>query len=122
MSERCRAPRSARLPCGSMNCSILMEGQGAHGRKDRTSHAWRDHELDMLNNMSRTLPPIFLLVSAFFNNLTLTRLVALEREQIDLLKALGYSNAAIVFHHVKFVALVVLTASSSAALPEPGLG
>ena len=84
-------------------------GQAAHGRKDQTSHAWLDHELDMLNNMSRTLPPIFLLVSAFLVNLTLSRLVALEREQIGLLKALGYSDAGIVFHYVKFVALVVLT-------------
>ena len=49
----------------------------------------------MLNNMSRTLPPIFLLVSAFLVNLTFSRLVALEREQIGLLKALGYRNSAI---------------------------
>src|SRR3989304_3328209 len=49
-------------------------GQAAYGRKDQTSHAWLDHELDMLNNMSRTLPPIFLLVAAFLVNLTLTRL------------------------------------------------
>jgi putative ABC transport system permease protein len=55
-------------------------GRAAYGRKDQASHAWLDHELDMLNNMSRTLPPIFLLVSAFLVNLTLSRLVALERE------------------------------------------
>jgi putative ABC transport system permease protein len=84
-------------------------GQAAHGRKDQTSHAWLDHELDMLNNMSRTLPPIFLLVSAFLVNLTLSRLVGLEREQIGLFKALGYGNATIVLHYLKFVALVVLT-------------
>ena len=78
-------------------------GRAAYGRKDQTSHAWLDHELDMLNNMSRTLPPIFLLVAAFLINLTLSRLVALEREQIGLLKALGYGNATIAFHYVKFV-------------------
>src|SRR6266702_614500 len=83
-------------------------GRAAHGRKDQTSHAWLDHELDMLNNMSRTLPPIFLLVAAFLINLTFSRLVALEREQIGLLKALGYGNATIAFHYVKFV--IVLTA------------
>ncbi|MDE5466144.1 ABC transporter permease [Bradyrhizobium sp. CSS354] len=82
--------------------------QAAHGRKDQTSHAWLDHELDMLNNMSRTLPPIFLLVSAFLVNLTLSRLVALEREQIGLLKALGYSNGSILLHYTKFVVLLVL--------------
>src|SRR4029434_6878206 len=42
-------------------------------------------------------------------HLTLSRLVALEREQIGLLKALGYSDATIVLHYVKFVTLVVLT-------------
>jgi putative ABC transport system permease protein len=82
--------------------------QAAHGRKDQTSHAWLDHELDMLNNMSRTLPPIFLLVSAFLVNLTPSRLVALEREQIGLLKALGYRNGSILLHYAKFVALLVL--------------
>jgi putative ABC transport system permease protein len=82
-------------------------GRAAYGRKDQTSHAWIDHELDMLNNMSRTLTPIFLLVSAFLVNLTLSRLVALEREQIGLMKALGYTNSAIVLHYIKFVAIIV---------------
>lgn len=83
-------------------------GRAAHGRKDQISHAWLDHELDMLNNMSRTLPPIFLLVSAFLVNLTLSRLVSLEREQIGLLKALGYRNASIVLHYLKFVGIIAL--------------
>ncbi|WP_287305003.1 ABC transporter permease, partial [Mesorhizobium sp.] len=81
-------------------------GRAAYGRKDQISHAWLDHELDMLNNMSRTLPPIFLLVSAFLVNLTLSRLVSLEREQIGLMKAVGYRNAAIVLHYLKFVVAI----------------
>src|SRR6266851_5789468 len=85
-------------------------GQAAYGRKDQTSHAWLDHELDMLNNMSRTLPPIFLLVSAFLVNLTLSRLVALEREQIGLMKALGYRDSGIVLHYLKFGALSAVAA------------
>ncbi len=84
-------------------------GQAAHGRKDQTSHAWLDHELDMLANMSRTLPPIFLLVAAFLVNLTLTRFVALEREQIGLLKALGYGNTVIAAHYLEFVILIAVT-------------
>ena len=83
-------------------------GRAAYGRKDQTSHAWLDHELDMLKNMSRTLPPIFLLVAAFLVNITLTRLVALEREQIGLLKALGYRATAIASHYVKFVIVIVV--------------
>lgn len=82
-------------------------GRSAYGRKDQTSHAWLDHELDMLRNMSRTLPPIFLLVAAFLVNITLGRIVALEREQIGLLKALGYNGRTIAFHYLKFVLVIV---------------
>jgi putative ABC transport system permease protein len=83
-------------------------GQAAFGRKDQVSHAFLEHELDMLRNMSRTLPPIFLLVGAFLVNITLSRLVSLEREQIGLLKALGYTTRALALHYIKFVSLLVL--------------
>lgn len=78
-------------------------GTAAYGRRDQTSHAFLDHALDMLRNMSRTLPPVFLLVTAFLVNLTLGRLVSLEREQIGLLKALGYGSAVIAGHYLKLV-------------------
>ena len=83
-------------------------GTAARGRKDQISNAFLDHELDMLNNMSRTLSPIFLLVSAFLVNLTLSRIVELEREQIGLLKAVGYGNFAIAAHYIKFVVLITI--------------
>ena len=95
----------------TMRLDALLDrygGSAAYGRKDQTSHAWLDHELDMLNNMSRTLPPIFLLVAAFLVNLTLSRLVALEREQIGLMKALGHYNIAIASHYFKFVILIAM--------------
>jgi putative ABC transport system permease protein len=82
-------------------------GRAAYGRRDQTSHAFVDHSLDMLRNMSRTLPPIFLLVAAFLVNLTLSRLVTLEREQIGLLKAVGYGNLAVGGHYLKFVFAIV---------------
>ena len=82
-------------------------GQAAYGRRDQFSHAYINHGMEMLRNMSRTLPPIFLLVAAFLINLTLTRIVALEREQIGLFKALGYSDRAIALHYVKFVIVIV---------------
>lgn len=81
-------------------------GRGAHGRKDQQSHAFLDAELDQLRAMSAVLPPIFLFVAAFLVNMTLTRLVALEREQIGLMKALGHSSAAIAWHYLKFVAAI----------------
>jgi putative ABC transport system permease protein len=83
-------------------------GQAAYGRRDQYSDAYINHGLDMLRNMSRTLPPIFLLVAAFLINLTLGRIVALEREQIGLLKALGYRSHAIAWHYVKFVVVITI--------------
>lgn len=97
-------------------------GRAAFGRQDQTSHAWLDHELDMLSNMSRTLPPIFLLVAAFLVNLTLGRLVALEREQVGLLKALGYTNRAVAAHYLKFVLIIAVTGIAIGSLAGTWLG
>ena len=83
-------------------------GAGASGRKDQTSHAFLDAELNQLKAMSRILPPIFLVVAAFLVNMTLARLVSLEREQIGLLKAMGYSSWAIARHYIAFVSLIAL--------------
>jgi putative ABC transport system permease protein len=72
--------------------------------------------------MSRTLPPIFLLVAAFLVNLMLDRLVALEREQIGLFKALGYGNLAITFHYLKFVMALVLIGIAIGSVAGTWLG
>jgi putative ABC transport system permease protein len=82
-------------------------GQAAYGRRDQFSNAYINHGMDMLRNMSQTLPPIFLVVAAFLINLTLTRIVALEREQIGLFKALGYSSRAVTLHYMKLVIVIV---------------
>src|SRR5690606_19026956 len=42
----------------------------------------------------------------FLVNITIARMIALEREQIGLLKALGYSTAAVGAHYLKLVALI----------------
>lgn len=83
-------------------------GAGSYGREDQISHAFLNAELQQLQAMSRILPPIFLFVSAFLINMTLTRLVALEREQIGLLKALGYTRTAIAMHYVKLVLIIAV--------------
>ncbi len=86
-------------------------GLGAYGRKHQTSHAFLDSELIQLEAMSRILPPIFLVVAAFLVNMTLTRLIALEREQIGLLKALGYSDLAVGAHYLEFVGAIAVVGS-----------
>lgn len=81
-------------------------GRGAIGRKDQISNAFLDAELTQLGAMSWVLPPIFLGIAAFLVNMTLSRLIALEREQIGLLKAIGYTPEAIAWHYVKFALLI----------------
>ncbi|MDH3739999.1 MAG: FtsX-like permease family protein [Hyphomicrobiales bacterium] len=81
-------------------------GLGAYGRKDQLSHAFLDSELEELRGMRNVLPPIFMVVTAFLINMIMTRLIALEREQIGLLKAVGYSRAAIAWHYVKLVLII----------------
>jgi putative ABC transport system permease protein len=104
---------------------ILLDrygGLAAYGRKEQTSHAFLDHSLDMLRNMSRTLPPIFLLVAVFLVNLTLSRLVALEREQIGLLKAVGYGSVAIAGHYLKFVIAIAVVGIAIGSVAGTWLG
>ncbi|MEZ5841374.1 MAG: ABC transporter permease [Hyphomicrobiales bacterium] len=81
-------------------------GEGAYARKDQTSHAFLDAELKQLGAMAKVLPPIFLVVAAFLVNMTMSRLVALEREQIGLLKAIGYGSLAVGSHYLQFVAVI----------------
>jgi len=76
-------------------------GTGAHGRDRQTSHAFLQSELDQLAAMALVLPPIFLVVSAFLVNMVLGRLIALERQQIGLFKAIGYTTRTIAVHYLK---------------------
>ena len=81
-------------------------GTGAHGRDRQMSHAFLEGELQQLAAMAAFVPPIFLLVSAFLVNMVLGRLIALERAQIGLLKAVGYGRGAIAWHYLKLALLI----------------
>ncbi len=76
-------------------------GTGAHGRDRQMSHAFLQSELDQLSAMAVVLPPVFFIVSAFLVNMVIGRLIALERQQIGLLKAVGYSTPQIAGHYLK---------------------
>ncbi|TXH99383.1 MAG: FtsX-like permease family protein [Pseudorhodobacter sp.] len=83
-------------------------GTGASARTDQISHAFLDAELKQLSAMVKVLPPIFLLVAALLVNMTLSRLITLEREQIGLLKAIGYTSRAVALHYIEFVLLIAV--------------
>lgn len=76
-------------------------GIGAYERKDQISNWFLMNELAQLRSMSGILPTIFLAVAAFLTNMILARLIAIERSEIGLLKAFGYSNLAVGWHYAK---------------------
>nr|WP_299868328.1 FtsX-like permease family protein [uncultured Hoeflea sp.] len=104
---------------------IILEpygGTGAYDRSDHPSDAFLDAELTQLRAMAQVIPPIFLFISAFLINMILTRLIALEREQIGLLKAVGYSNAAIAWHYAKMTLAISLVGVAIGAVAGTRLG
>ena len=76
-------------------------GTGAYGRDRHPSNVFIEGELKQLGTMAAVLPPIFLAVAAVLVNMVLGRLVAQDRAQIGLFKALGYESRAISMHYAK---------------------
>lgn len=82
-------------------------GRGAYSREDHPSHIRVSDEIRVLTTVSIGFPLIFLSVAAFMTNAVLSRLLALQREQIAVLKAFGFTNQQIVFHYLKFAFVMV---------------
>src|SRR6266542_3195243 len=74
---------------------------GAYSRADQTSHHFISNEIAELQVTSTFIPAVFLGVTAFLIHLTLSRLVATQRDQIAVLKAFGYDNLAVGLHYLK---------------------
>jgi putative ABC transport system permease protein len=87
-------------------------GAGTYGRKDHPSHIRVTDEIRVLTILSIGFPTIFLGVAAFMTNAVLSRLLALQREQIAILKAFGFSNGQIVGHYLRFAAVIGLVGTT----------
>ncbi|HVS66261.1 MAG TPA: FtsX-like permease family protein [Thermoanaerobaculia bacterium] len=77
-------------------------GVGAVPRALQLSHWYLESELGGLETMALVMPTIFLGVAAFLLNVVLRRIVAVQREQIAQLKALGYGNRALAWHYLQW--------------------
>jgi putative ABC transport system permease protein len=82
-------------------------GRGAYGRSNHPSHRRVDDEIRVLQGLAIAFPLVFLSVAAFMTNSVMSRQVALQREQIAMLKACGYSNAQVGAHYFKFSLAIV---------------
>lgn len=74
---------------------------GAYGRDRMISDRFLSEELRQLSTMATFIPALFLITAAFLVNIALGRVIATERSNIGLLKAFGYSNAAVAWHYAK---------------------
>ena len=81
-------------------------GTGAYAREDQLSHWFLTSEIEQLASLAAILPGIFLAVAAFLTNMVLNRLIAIERAEIGLLKAFGYSDLAVGWHYAKLVLVI----------------
>ncbi|MDP1563775.1 MAG: FtsX-like permease family protein, partial [Pirellulaceae bacterium] len=83
-------------------------GTGAIGREHHVSHRFLEDEIKQLTIMAWVSPTIFLLVAAFLLNVMIGRVVALQREQIAVLKACGYYDWQIGIHYLKLALLIAV--------------
>ncbi|HTJ45187.1 MAG TPA: ABC transporter permease [Kofleriaceae bacterium] len=83
----------------------------AVGRDKQLSNYALTSELGILRTLALVIPSIFLAVAAFLVNVVLSRLIFLERTQIAVLKALGFSNGRIARHYLVLVIAIVGIAS-----------
>jgi putative ABC transport system permease protein len=86
-------------------------GLHAVARDKQMSNYALANELAVLRTLALVVPAIFLAVAAFLVNFVVSRLVFLERTQIAVLKALGFTNGQIALHYLALVALIVAIAA-----------
>ena len=85
---------------------------GAVPQALQTSSWFLANELRNLQTAGMFVPSIFLLVAAFLLNVSLNRVVAVQREQIAALKAVGYTNGELARHYMGFSLIISLAGAA----------
>jgi len=105
--------------------NVLLERYGCRGalpRRLQTSHWYVDNELKQLRTSGFFVPVIFLGVAVFLLNVTLNRLISVQREQIAALKALGYTNGEVGLHYTLWGVAVALLGCAVGVFAGQGMG
>jgi putative ABC transport system permease protein len=82
-------------------------GLGAYARRDQGSDRALRGELEQLEVLAVQVPALFILVTAFLLNVVIGRIIHLQREQLAVLRALGYPRRAIARHVLGFALVIV---------------
>ena len=97
-------------------------GRGAFARKDHPSHTRLADEIRTLTVLSIGFPLVFLSVAAFMVSSVMSRQITMQREQIAILKAFGFSNRQIGWHYLKFALVIVVVGTGLGTLGGIFLG
>jgi putative ABC transport system permease protein len=97
-------------------------GRGAIPRALQLSHWTLESELEQLRSIGFLLPAVFLAVAAFILNVALGRALSMQRPQLACLKALGYSNASVGWHYLKWALAIGLAGALLGIAGGVGLG
>jgi putative ABC transport system permease protein len=120
-----------RLMPGASSSDVISEldrilgpygGLGAIPRALQFSHWTLNSELNQLQKFGFIVPVIFLGVAAFILNVALTRALTLQRPQIAALKALGYTNAELAWHYLKWALFIAALGGAAGTLVGAWLG
>jgi putative ABC transport system permease protein len=75
-------------------------------KEEQPSNAALELDLEGYREIAYMLPMLILVIASFSIYISLSRLVRSQRKEIGLMKALGYSNASIVWHYLSFSLII----------------
>nr|WP_319488966.1 ABC transporter permease [uncultured Caproiciproducens sp.] len=94
---------------------------GVVARTDNRSVNMVDGKIQQFKTLATVFPVMFFLVTALITLSTMTRLVEDQRNQIGILKAMGYSKQSIVWHYTSYGVYVGIWGSLVGILIGPNL-
>lgn len=80
-------------------------------REDQQSNAMVDNEISELEKMAVMFPALFLTVAATIIYIMQRRIISNQRVLIGIMKAIGYTNARILWHYIFYSILIAFTGS-----------
>ncbi len=96
--------------------------EGAITRQHQVSNRILTDELSQLRALAGMVPLVFLGVAAFLVNMVLGRLIAMQRQEIAMLKAVGYSNREVGRHYLGLALVVMIPGGLLGVLGGVSLG
>lgn len=83
-------------------------GSNAYGRDQQPSHRFLENELIQLRTMAWLPSAMFLAVTGFLLHVVVSRMVAIQREQIAMMRAFGYTQTEIALRFFLFAFAVAV--------------